>query len=135
MAPDRDLDPGSHLLQGQNELDEAEDSGDVAPIITKNSPWNDYLRLGKFLASSMELGFRTNKVVVFKKTTIEEGLKEHQVLQTIKHRNVISVQAAFIHDSYLLLGLKYCRFTLEEMLLVPLKVEECHVQYIACSVS
>ena len=105
------------------------------PINAQRNPWKEYRRLGDLVQGGvLILGSKMGKTIMFKEMSKADGRKEYSMLQAIKHRNVIDVQAVYIEDTCFFLGLEYARCTLEEVISVPLEMGEKHVQCVAFSV-
>lgn len=127
MMPDlKGLDVPKVRAEGRIEFrrKEPEEAETTTSIEANKSPWIEYRRLGELAqGGAMELGCKLGRVVMFKKTPEVEGRKESSVLAAIKHQNVIGIQATYAYDRFLYLGLDHCRYTVEEIVSVPLDMD------------
>jgi len=70
-----------------------------------------------------------------RKLDLVAGMREKKILEHLRHRNIVKINYAFYEGDVFSLGLKYCCFTLGQILYVYFKLEVQQVQHIARSVS
>ncbi|KAF2680646.1 kinase-like protein [Lentithecium fluviatile CBS 122367] len=107
---------------------EMEASRQMGPMVT----------LGQFTQDGVEWAVRAQRgrlgLIMVKKTNKTAGLKEKNLLDGVRHKNITRVIHTFWEEDGLCLALEYCRFTLAEILHVHLRLEEHHIKHIARSV-
>jgi hypothetical protein len=62
------------------------------------------------------------------------GLNEFNLLKSLDHPNIVKIHNSYIYDNIFYLGLEYSRYTLEEVLAVPIPLRQEHLEIIISSV-
>jgi serine/threonine protein kinase len=104
---------------------------DVLRIKTENQ--SDDAQLLGHLAQKDKLAVisRNAAVSMVKVLNKEEGASEHDILRQLSHTNIVKLLDAYLQNDLIYLELQYSRYTLEEILGVPLDLEEIDIQHIA----
>lgn len=89
----------------------------------------DFVTLGKLSQGETQWTIRVHKDSVSGLTMVRRldkwgGMNEKEILGQLAHRNIIKIKRAFMADGFMCIGLEYCRYTLEEVILVHLALEE-----------
>ena len=64
----------------------------------------------------------------------EYRLVEKDILRQVAHNNIVKIKQAFLKGEFLRIGVKYCQFTLKEIIYIRVGLEEAQLQFIARSV-
>lgn len=114
---------------------------DAASLNTQiGRPWERFTRLGAIVQGPSELTICVEKgnlqrmMMVKTPRRREDGLKEAGQLRKFSHPNIVQILEVFSHGDEVYIGLEYCRFTLEEIVNVHIRLEEPQLRLIAHSV-
>ena len=104
--------------------------------LTQGNPWLHYLHLGQLVQAStrFEICAREGSVVMVKKCASEEGRAILKVVYTFSSPHIVALREGFEYDKLIYLSFDYYRYTLSELLSVPLYMQEPQLQIIAYSV-
>lgn len=102
-------------------------------------PWERFTRLGTIVQGPSELAIgmekdNSQRMVMVKTLNRRDGLKEAEQLRKLSHPNIVQLLDVFFRGDEVCIGLEYCRFTLEEIVNVHIRLEEPHLRLIAHSV-
>ena len=55
---------------------------------------------------------------------------EKEILRQVIHNNIIKIKQAFLKGKFLKIGIKYCQFTLEEIIYIYIRLGKMQLQFI-----
>lgn len=101
------------------------------------NPWKRYLRLGQLVqtAGRYEISSKDGIVVMIQKCDASKGSAIATMLNKLSHPNIALVRDFIEFEGIAFLCYDYFRYTLTELLAVPLRLQEPQLQSIARSVS
>ncbi|KAE9986986.1 hypothetical protein EG328_004118 [Venturia inaequalis] len=106
-------------------------------LLHQEKPWLHLRRIGELVQGRdrwLLCETRTGAISMLKQMSEDRGRAEFALLSTLHHPSILHVDDSFCYNSQFYLGYEYCRFTLEEVLCVPIKLGEDHIRYIAISI-
>ena len=57
----------------------------------------------------------------------EHRLVEKEILRQVVYNNIIKIKQAFLEGKFLKIGIKYCQFTLKEIIYIYIRLEEAQL--------
>jgi hypothetical protein len=121
-----------------NHTEMREESIQESCAIGTSNPFKENVPLGKLTQLSEFIICKRSDIQkvqkMFKRTKVEEGRLEFQMLNLLRHSNIIALSDSYIYDGQFFLGLEYCRYTLAEILCVPQRLEQVHLEIMISSV-
>ena len=67
---------------------------------------------------------------MFRKLKKEYRLVEKDILRQVAYNNIIKIKQVFLEGEFLRISVKYCRFTLKEIIYIRVRLEEAQLQFI-----
>ena len=108
----------------------------TGPVLRHETPWESMKCLGELVQGEQtwSLCVQKNRLSMVEKIDLKTGREELEKIKLLDHPNIATLQAAYDDDSFLYLQYDYRRYTLEEMLNVHVRFDECYIRIIATSV-
>jgi serine/threonine protein kinase len=105
-------------------------------VLRHGSPWATINRLGNLVQGEHQwlVGLSKGKMTMLRKSELEVGRQLLEKMKLLAHPSISKLEDVFEDKSSLYFCFEYSRFTLEEILNVHLRLDESHIQMIACSV-
>jgi hypothetical protein len=63
-------------------------------------------------------------MIIFRKFKKEYRLVKKEILGQVIYNNIIKIKQAFLESKYLKISIKYCQFTLKEIIYIYIRLEE-----------
>jgi serine/threonine protein kinase len=105
-------------------------------VLHHGSPWAAINRLGNLVQGEHQwhVGLSKGKLTMLRKSELEAGRQLLEKVKLLAHPSISKLEDVFEDKTSLYFRFEYSRFTLEEILNVHLRLDESHIQMIACSV-